>query len=82
MVDNKIVDEIKMLNGFYKRIRENKDECVIDLMIEYCDELNIPVEALGYLINEDKYLKDYISNNLIKFKYTKNLKDSELLDIF
>lgn len=75
--------EIRILNNFYEYIRKHPNECVMDIMKDFCDEFDIPLEELGFLISEDKYLKDYIENNLIRYHFKKaEAKKSELLESF
>ena len=77
-----IANEIKTLNKFYKFLREHKNECVIEIMQDYCDLNDIPLEELGFLISEDAYLKDYVEANLIKFKFCKVSKKTVFSDDF
>ncbi len=69
MREQLILNEMIILNEFYSYLRDNKDECAIDLINEFCYEKNINVEELGMLIAEDKILKEYVKNNLKTFKY-------------
>lgn len=69
------INEMKILNNFFNCLRENKDENILELMQDFCDNYNIPLEELGFLISEDKYLKDYVENNLTKYNYIKKSKN-------
>lgn len=75
-----IKNEMIILNNFFEEIKKNKDECVMDVMVDFCDKHDIPYEELGNLLAEDKYLKDYIKNNLKKYNFIKN--DCKLWDDF
>lgn len=77
-----IAKEIKTLNKFYKFLREHKNECVMEIMQDFCDLNDIPLEELGFLISEDAYLKDYIEANLIKYKFYKSPKKIVFSDDF
>lgn len=77
-----IAKEIKILNKFYKFLREHKNECVMEIMQDFCDLNDIPLEELGFLISEDAYLKDYIEANLIKYKFYKSPKKTVFSDDF
>lgn len=77
-----IAKEIKTLNKFYKFLREHKNECVMEIMQDFCDLNDIPLEELGFLISEDAYLKDYIEANLIKYKFYKSPKKAVFSDDF
>lgn len=77
-----IAKEIKTLNKFYKFLREHKNECVMEIMQDFCDSNDIPLEELGFLISEDAYLKDYIEANLIKYKFYKSPKKTVFSDDF
>lgn len=77
-----IANEIKTLNKFYKFLREHKDECAIEVMQDFCDLNDIPLEELGFLVSEDAYLKDYIEANLIKYKFSKVPKKVVFADDF
>jgi len=67
-----VTDEIKLLNSFYRFLRNHKSECAMDVIKEYCYENDLPIEELGYLISEDEYLKRYVENNLKQYKYIKS----------
>lgn len=77
-----IAKEIKTLNKFYKFLREHKNEYVMEIMQDFCDLNDIPLEELGFLISEDAYLKDYIEANLIKYKFYKSPKKTVFSDDF
>lgn len=77
-----IAKEIKTLNKFYKFLREHKNECVMEIMQDFCNLNDIPLEELGFLISEDAYLKDYIEANLIKYKFYKSPKKTVFSDDF
>lgn len=71
-MNDALLQEMKILNKFYDFIRKHKDECVLEIMQEFCENEGIVYEQLGLIVAEDIYLKEYIESNLIKFKFLKN----------
>lgn len=78
------LEEIRVLNNFYKYIKDNTDDCILETIKDFCSEFNVELEEIGYLISEDKYLKEYVESNLKRYRYIKrkSSKHSELLDAF
>lgn len=78
-MDQKIQEEIKLLNSFYDYLKINTNDCILDVINEFCFERNIPIEEIGYLISQDPALKTYAEENLKRFKYikTEKVKDIE-----
>lgn len=78
------LEEIRTLNQFYKYIKDNTDDCILETIKDFCSEFNVELEEIGYLISEDKYLKEYVESNLKRYRYIKRTKhkSSELLDAF
>ena len=79
-ITEEYVDDIKILNQFYEVIKENPQECVIELAKEFCFDNDIEIEHLGFLISGCKDLKDYTEKNLKKFKYIQTLKTTKIAD--
>lgn len=69
-----IRDEIKILNGLYDYIKQNPNDCVMDTIKEYAFDKNLDLGQIGYLISQNKELKDYCERNLKKFKFIQTLK--------
>lgn len=77
-MNEKIQEEIKLLNAFYEYLKINTNDCILDVINDFCFEKNIPVEEIGYLISQDPALKTYAEENLKRFKYIKQEKPKEI----
>ena len=64
-----IQNEIRTLNEFYDFLKARTQECILDVVQEFCDERDLPLEELGLLISQDDSLKQYTEMNLKKFKF-------------
>ena len=64
--------ELKIINKLFDYIKKHSDECMMDVLTEFCAENNVSLDEVGYLIAEDSYLKEFINSNLKKFNYLKS----------
>lgn len=62
-------EEIALLNNFYEYLKKNPNDCIMDTIKEFCGDYDIEYEYIGYLISQNKDLKDYAEANLKKFKF-------------
>ena len=69
---SEIKEEIALLNNFYEYIKQNPNDCIMDTIKEFCNDNDIEYEYIGYLISENKDLKDYAEANLKKFKFIRS----------
>ena len=71
---NEIKEEIALINALYEAIKAEPNECVMDIIQEFCFDNNQNLEYIGSLISSNKSLKDYVENNLRKFKFIQDIK--------
>jgi hypothetical protein len=73
-----IKSDIQKINELYDFIKSSSsDYSMVELIIDFCEKYDYSLEDIGYIISDDKYLKEFIENDCKKFKFSKDLKVSK-----